>query len=368
MSGRTSGSSAWPSMISTPADRTTINYHATSTVVSSVSAVMNYVSTKTTEISTRRDMGGSDSTLVGADWDPTLVTVANARISQCTNNASQKLTLDKNGFELWAEDGNDKYQEINFLDQDQVVNQYYPMCEQIVKDALASQTTSNSTPIAGVFAFDHNVRSKEKMSFGAIQSSSRSEAQIQNPAGIVHADYTRTSAPKRLNDLSKPPKLNDVLRPKLIAESRDSLLDPKMVQEALDGKRRFAFINVWRNIDVDNPVRDCPLACIDASSASLKDTRVFKIHYVDRVGENYFVCPERQHDWYYYPEMTMNEAILLKQWDSCGGIANGNERDDASRPTTFAIHSAFIDPSCPPGAPPRISIEVRCIVMWEVGE
>ena len=64
----------------------------------------------------------------------------------------------------------------------------------------------------------------------------------------------------------------------------------------------------------------------------------------------------------------MNEAILLKQWDSCGGIANGNERDDASRPTTFAIHSAFIDPSCPPGAPPRISIEVRCIVMWEVGE
>lgn len=364
MSGGGSGS-AWPSMISPPADQTAINYDAT--VVSSVPAVMNYVSTKTTEISTRRDMGGSDSTLIGADWDPTVVTVTNARISSCSDDASQAFTLDKNGFELWAEDNNEKYQEINFLHQDQVVNQYYPMCEHIVNDVLASQSV-NSTPIAGVFAFDHNVRSKEKMSFGTIQSSSRSEAQIQNPAGIVHADYTRTSAPKRLNDLSKPPKLNDVLRPKLIAERRDSLLDPKIVQEALDGKRRFAFINVWRNVDRDNPVRDCPLACIDASSASMKDTRVFKIHYVDRVGENYFVCPERRHDWYYYPEMKTNEALLLKQWDSHGSIANGHEKDEASRPTTFAIHSAFIDPSCPIDAPPRISIEVRCIVLWEVGE
>jgi hypothetical protein len=147
-----------------------------------------------------------------------------------------------------------------------------------------------------------------------------------------------------------------------------------MVQEALDGKRRFAFVNVWRNIDPENPVKDCPLACVDASTSAIRDLRVFKIHYVDRVGENYFVCPSpsnseqnKQHAWYYYPEMTIGEALLLKQWDSRGGIANGSEADDelGSRPSTFTIHSAFIDPSCSQNAPPRVSIEVRCVVLWE---
>jgi len=36
---------------------------------------------------------------------------------------------------------------------------------------------------------------------------------------IVHADYTKTSAPRRLNDLSNPLKANDVLKPKLIAQN-----------------------------------------------------------------------------------------------------------------------------------------------------
>jgi hypothetical protein len=331
---------------------------------------MNYVSSGTQEISTRRDIGGSDSVLSGAIWEPTLVRVSNARLGT-DGDVNNRLTLDENGFELWSND-QVKYPmltQIDFLDQDQVVNQYYPMCEQVVKEALQSQ--KDSSPIACLFAFDHNVRSKEKTSFGTIKSTSKSEAQIQNPAGLVHADYTRTSAPKRLDDLSKPPKLNDVLRSKLLAENRHSLLNPAMVQEALDGKRRFAFINLWRNIDPQNAVKDCPLACVDASTASMTDTRVFKIHYVDRVGENYFVCPStntREHGWYYYPDMTINEALLLKQWDSFGGIANGSDCDgmkNSPRPSTFTIHSAFIDPSSPPNAPSRRSIETRCIVLWE---
>ena len=322
---------------------------------------MNYVSQDTTEISTRRDTGGSDSTLIGAKWEPTTVNVANARLG-VMGQATECLTLDRNGFELLP---SQLPKEIDFLDQDQVVNEYYPLCEQIVKDALQSETTSDSPPITGVFAFDHNVRSKQKT--GTIKSTSKSEAQIQNPAGIVHADYTRVSAPKRLHDLSKHPKVNDVLRPKLLAENRDSLLDPSIVEEALDGKRRFAFINVWRSIDPSNPVKDCPLACIDASTASFSDTRVFKIHYADRVGENYFVCPSsnRQHKWYYYPDMAMDEVLLLKQWDSFGGIANGSDGDDHSRPSTFTIHSAFMDPTRSADSPPRMSIEVRCIVLWE---
>ena len=194
---------------------------------------------------------------------------------------------------------------------------------------------------------------------------------------IVHADYTKTSAPRRLNDLSNPPKLNDVLRPKLIAQNKKSLLDPSIVKEALEGKRRYAFINIWRSIDTKNTVKNPPLACVDATTTTIDELRMFKIHYFDRVGENYFISPpaasgRREHGWYYYPEMTMDEVLLLKQWDSrgavaCGAHSDGEEKngDRKDKTSTFTIHSAFIDPTYGKNATPRKSIEVRCVVIWD---
>jgi len=334
---------------------------------SSVPAIVNYVSAETTEMSTRRDLGGGDSTFVGVIWEPTNVKIHNARLSTI------EMTLDRNGFQLHrsAEDDDiGTLQEIDFCHQDDVVDAYYPICENLVANSLK---TSTSTPITCVCAFDHNVRSNDHSSVGKIKASSQMTnddgteppaPQVQNPAGIVHADYTIVSGPRRLRDLSNPPKLNDVLRPKLLAQNRNSLLDPTVVQEALDGKRRYAFINVWRSIDQDNPVKDNHLACIDSQTVGKGELRVFKIHYLDRIGENYFACPssrsnDKQHSWCYYPDMTMEEALLIKQWDSRGDIADGSER------STFAIHSAFLDPTAPKNAPPRKSIEVRCIVIWD---
>ena len=68
-------------------------------------------------------------------------------------------------------------------------------------------------------------------------------------------------------------------------EHLSSLLDPDLVQDALSGKRRYAFINVWRNIQAE-PVKSCPLACVDAANNHMKDLLVFQIVYSDRVGEN----------------------------------------------------------------------------------
>jgi hypothetical protein len=257
---------------------------------------MNYVSPETMEISTRRDVGGSDDALVGAIWNPTLVRVANARRVQ---NGERRMNLHDNGFELWSDDLQGEninlVQDIDFCNQDQVIEEYYQVCERIVAEALSSQMSSkityaSSSPIAVVCAFDHNVRSSNRALVGEITQSkcksmendgkgdaregaaaSAIMPQVQNPAGIVHADYTKISAPRRLRDLSMPPKLNDVLRLKLHAESRNSLLDPTMVSEALEGKRRYAFINVWRSIDTENPVKNPPLACVDAASTAVDD-------------------------------------------------------------------------------------------------
>jgi len=171
-----------------------------------------------------------------------------------------------------------------------------------------------------------------------------------------------------------------VLKPKLIVQNRKSLLDPSIVKEALERKRRYAFINVWRSIDAKNTVKNPPLACVDATTTTIDELRMFKIHYNDRVGENYFISPpaasgRREHGWYYYPEMTMDEVILLKQWDSRGAVAcgahsdgeekNGEKNGGEDKTSTFTIHSAFTDPSYGNDAPPRKSIEVRCVVIWD---
>ena len=117
---------------------------------------------------------------------------------------------------------------------------------------------------------------------------------------MVHGDYTLTSAPQRLRDLTKPPGANDTLRA-VLAEGK-ALLDSKAVERALDGGR-FAIINLWRNI-VAEPVVTHPLALCDAACVQPDDLVVFEIHYHDRIGENYFARHNDGHCWYFYPEIT----------------------------------------------------------------
>jgi hypothetical protein len=51
--------------------------------------------------------------------------------------------------------------------------------------------------------------------------------------------------------------------------------------------------------------------------------------------------------------MQMDEALLFKTFDS--------ETDGRAR---FTIHSSFDDPDAPADAPPRESIETRCLVFF----
>ena len=60
--------------------------------------------------------------------------------------------------------------------------------------------------------------------------------------------------------------------------------------------------------------------------------------------------------------MVASEAMLIKQWDSHGNIAQG-ANTDSDGTSTFSLHSAFSDPSCPANAPGRQSIEVRLVVI-----
>ncbi len=295
----------------------------------------------------RRDPDGSDRDMQGVHRAKREMTVHDARAL----SGAQARSLASNGFELQERPlGRDG---LDFLDQQQVMQDYYPECVRIVEEATGGRA----------FAFDHNVRSalgkKSRMRIAGGQ-------QVQAPAHMVHGDYTLTSAPQRLRDLSKPPGGNDTLRTLLGAN--ESLISKGDAEHALADGSRFAIINLWRNIS-NEPVVSHPLALCDSQTVDPEDLVVFEIHYEDRVGENYFAKHADRHRWYYFPEITGDEALLIKQWDSAGPLSRSlgrlGDASEAASPSTFSFHSAFEDPATLPDAPDRRSIEVRCIVLYD---
>lgn len=366
-----------------------------------IPAVLNYVSPRIRQMNLRRDPTGRDvflpadalvddaagqhsnattSTALNASlsspWDPRHVSVFNGR------NAN--LSLDANGFELLQSplvlsrsSRTATTATVDFSNPHEVASAYYPACEALVRETFASGG-GEGRPVL-VRAFDHNVRHADAPQNQQEDDDENGEAESGNalpPAGIVHNDYTAASAPRRLEQLaSKVAHRNDVFR-----KDSENAIPAHLVQEALQGRRRYAFVNVWRSIDATHPVQSFPLALMDGqSAAALGDLRLLQIHYVDRVGENYLAAFHKDHRWYYFPEMTTDEAILIKQWDSFGDLCHRRQQTAAAAPTstlvpshsprsTFALHTAFAcrplrHRSSPP--PPRKSIEVRCICIWE---
>ena len=311
--------------------------------VTRVPGIMNYVTDNTNEVNVYRDVKGHDSEYIGAEWDQVEVPIHNARLFPHTPS------LDKEGFELLVKPVTNS---VDFLDQDSVIDNYYPECEEFLKSVLDPKAQV-------VKCFDHNVRVSYQMKKS--NDEAKRQGQLHVPLGMVHGDYTKTSGPNRFKNLCQPPKANDILKSRL---KDKPLLDPMLVDEMLEGKRRFQLINIWRNIDPEEPVQQFPLACVDASTSPASDgsLKTLYLHYSDRIGENYFVSHRKQHKWCYFPRMTHDEALLIKQWDSRGAIAREDDESDLS---TFSIHSAFHDATSTGTSPPRKSIEVRCAVIWQ---
>ena len=295
----------------------------------------------------RRDSDGNDSPWQGADLARLPMPVHDARAL----SGPQRRTLGANGFELLERPI--AIPDIDFLDHDQIVRRYYPHCADVVRQETGARL---------VAAFDHNIRSVSGNRGGRRIEGGQ---QIQPPIHMVHGDYTLTSGPRRLRDLATAPTGNDTYRTALA--QGESLLDKTDVARAL-GEGRFAIINLWRNI-APEPVATEPLGFCDAATVHPDDLVVFEVYYSDRTGENYLAKHADNHRWYCYPALTRDEALLIKQWDSAGGLARSqgaradSERPDA--PCTFSFHSAFDDPTTEPDAPDRWSIEVRCAALYD---
>ncbi len=220
---------------------------------------------------------------------------------------SETASLDREGFALVRQKSSVRDFR-DFYDEDEVRNVYYPEAEQLIKAA---------TGAGRVFVFDHTVRKR-------VEGVADRAGGLRQPVARVHVDHTANSGPQRVRDLI-----------------------PDEAEELLKG--RVQIINLWRPIR--GPVLDSPLAVCDARTVKPDDLVASDLVYPNRVGETYAVKYNPEHRWFYVPRMRVDEVLLLKCFDS--------KTDGRAR---FAPHSAFADPTTPPDAPPRESIELRTLV------
>jgi hypothetical protein len=197
----------------------------------------------------------------------------------------------------------------DFWDDEEVRRIYYPEAERFLKDV---------TGASRIFIFDHLQRRRVP------GQEDRSRSGPRQPATRVHVDHTDRSGPQRVRDL-------------MGAEAEELL------------KGRVQVINMWRPIR--GPLRDAPLAVCDSRTVAPDDLVASDLVYRERVGETYSVRYNPAHRWFYVPEMRRDEALLLKIADT--------KTDISAR---FMPHTAFTDPTTPPDAFPRESIELRTLV------
>ncbi len=215
------------------------------------------------------------------------------------------LSLERNGFVLVDQTS----AVTDFYDEAQVRTIYYPEMVALIKRASGARR---------VEVFDHTVRNGDE--------TIRTERQVREPVQRVHNDYTEWSGPQRVRDI-------------MGAEA-----------ETLMGGR-FAVIQVWRPIN--HPVMRDPLAFADGGSVPFDDFLISERRYPDRVGQTYVVKYNPVHRWYYVPNMRPDETVVFTVYDSA--------RDGRVR---FTAHTAFADPTSPPDAAPRESIEIRTLAFF----
>jgi hypothetical protein len=224
---------------------------------------------------------------------------------EISDGRGKKTSLDENGFVFVEHPTTVR----DFFDAEELKRVYYPEVS-----ALIAKTSGAKR----VQVFDHTLRSGDE--------GEREARLLREPVLSAHNDYTEWSGPNRVREL--------------LPDEADALL-----------KRRFAIIQVWRAIN--QPIQSNPLAIADASSIAPEDLLIAERRYPHRVGQTYRIKHNPAHRWFYFPRMRRDEALVFKVYDS--------EKDGRAR---FTPHTSFNDPSTPPGAPPRQSIEARALAFF----
>ena len=194
----------------------------------------------------------------------------------------------------------------SFYDEEQLRATYYPEVVALLK---------KRTGAGDVVVFDHNIRAEA--------NTPGRRAVAREPVHLVHNDFTEWSGPAR----------------------GERELGAQRAASLLNG------INVWRPIV--RTVVSKPLALCDAQSLAASDLVPADMIYSNRTGSEYRSRYNQEHLWYYYPNLTTEELLLIKV---CDTATDGRAR--------YCLHSAFDDPSSPKTPAPRESVELRVMLFF----
>jgi hypothetical protein len=212
------------------------------------------------------------------------------------------VSLAKNGFQALRHTTRCR----NFTDEREVRELYYPDMEALVRQL---------TGAPHVTCYGHIVRSKLP----------DAPPNARTPAGNVHVD----------NDFETLRQMAQALAP---AAHRE---------ECLRGRQML--INLWRPI---RTVQKDPLAVMDGATvrrANLHPVRLLSSRAHAKNPHGFNVSHDPLQRWYYLSQMRPDEVLAFKQIDT---------QPDAVQ---WAGHTAFADPTSPPDAEERQSIEIRAV-------
>lgn len=217
--------------------------------------------------------------------------------------------LEREGFQLCSAPSAMR----GFAGREEIERLYYPEMEELALSVSGARRA---------IVFDHLVRRRAP---GTLSPFGARDGQRPSAATRVHCDFTPSSAERRLA--------------------------LEMQAHAIDHVSRFAILNLWRTTRL--PVLDAPLAVCDARSVSPAELVAADIVYPTRTGEIFEVLYSPAHAWSYFHGMQFDEVLVFKQYDSAEGLPR------------YTPHAAFAHPATPAGTPPRESIEIRCLLIFD---
>jgi hypothetical protein len=213
---------------------------------------------------------------------------------------------------------------------------------------------------AGFTLVAHRSKVSDFSDRAAIDSIHRIEI-VELITGLSGADLVQVSSPAILRFSEKSPDSGvlDNSRPARFAHV--DISDATAIEFASRATpagcslSRFVHFNVWRSISA--PPQDVPLAVCDARSVAADDLITADAVFDSRGHpewsfEGLVVAHHPAHRWYWFPDMTPEEALVFKTHDSDPSIAH------------CVPHVAFDNPACGPQASPRVSIEMRALALW----
>jgi hypothetical protein len=143
-------------------------------------------------------------------------------------------------------------------------------------------------------------------------------------------------------------------------QTSDGLERAQIEKEQVANARRLLILQFWRN--VGEPRMDFPLAFCDSRTVPKSDVRAFPVNDYAGSGFNFdavaVIAPEdpERHHWSVFPEMTRDEVVVFRTYDS--DMVTDNK-------PFWTPHSAFSDPAVKVGQPSRYSIEVRATCLFD---